>query len=75
MTAQTRYHRYSSTEPALALGGMVEQPQAQADLFPGKQLWHPLYRRLGGTQRRSGRVWRKENLFSSAELKPRASIL
>ena len=37
---------------------------AWATLLCGKSTQHPLYRRLGGPLGRSGRVWRRENLFS-----------
>jgi hypothetical protein len=45
----------SALSITLALDGLGGQSQAPADLPPGKTRY-PLYRRLGGTQGRSGRV-------------------
>ena len=49
---------YSSTLPSTsALDGVGGRRHAPADLTPGKTQY-PLYRRLGGPQGRSGRVWK-----------------
>jgi hypothetical protein len=49
---------YSSTLPSTsALDGVDGQRHAPADLPSGK-IRYPLYRRLGGPQVRSGRLWK-----------------
>ena len=49
---------YNSTLPSTsALDGVGGQRHAPAALPPGKTRY-PLYRRLGGLQSRSGRLWK-----------------
>jgi hypothetical protein len=48
--------RYNSTSLTSALDGMGGHRHAPAAVPPEKT-WYPLYRRQGGTQSRSGRVW------------------
>jgi hypothetical protein len=56
MTGPEGEWKYSSTLPSTsALDGVGGQRHAPASLPPGKARY-PLYRRLGGTQGRSGRV-------------------
>jgi len=51
---------------------VVEWLTSLPDRFtPGKEPWYPLNRRLGGPQRRSGRVWRWENILRPPGIKPR----
>jgi hypothetical protein len=51
--------RYSSTlSLTLALDGGGRSTPRPGRLTPGKETRYPLYRRLGGPQGRSGRVWK-----------------
>ena len=46
----------STRSLTLAVDGVGGQRYSPPDLAPGKETWHPFYRRLGGPQGRSGRV-------------------
>ena len=48
----------------MVVGGQTHAPAA---LFPGKETCYPLNRRLDGLQRRSGWVWKTENLLRPFE--------
>ena len=51
-------------------GGVDGQRQNQNDL-PSGESSIPIYRRLGGPQGRSGKVWRRENLLSPLVIETR----
>jgi hypothetical protein len=47
-----------------------DQLHAPAALFPGKEPWYPLDRRLGGSQSRSGRGGEEKNFQPPPGIEP-----